>query len=179
MTNGVEQMNTSIIKHANVRNIKDKTVVDVEYGLEYIKGNKDAYFFITGTEYHANKNEKRDARYNDCIQCGAIGEYICTLNKDFNDLNSFHNRYADGSPLYPVENGLFWLGCTKYEPFNLKYVCDHFMINEQEAYRLKDIIYSEKDDNKKREILQNIIDTEYKSKWLAEAKRIRDKYNLW
>lgn len=54
-----------------------------------------------------------------------------------------------------------------------------FLISEQEAYRLKDIIYSKNDDNKKREILQNIIDTEYKSKWLAEAKRIRDKYNLW
>ena len=32
---------------------------------------------------------------------------------------------------------------------------------------------------KQKEILQNIIDTEYKSKWLAEEKRIRDKYNLW
>ena len=60
-------MNTSIIKHANVRNIKDKTVVNVDYGLEYIKGNRDAYFFITGTEYHANKNGERDARYNENI----------------------------------------------------------------------------------------------------------------
>lgn len=179
MTNGVEQMNTSIIKHSSIRNIKDKSVVDVEYGLEYIKGNKDAYFFITGTEYHANKKGERDARYNDCIQCGAIGEYICTLNKNFEDLNSFHGRYADGSPLYPVENGLYWLGCTKYEDFNLEQVCDHFMIDENEAYRLRDIIHNETDKEKQKEILKNIIDTEYKSKWLAEAKRIRDKYNLW
>lgn len=179
MTNGVKQMNKSIIKHAKVRNIKDKTVIDVEYGLKYIKGNDDAYFFITGTEYHATKNGERDARRKDCIQCGAIGEYICTLNKNFDDINNFHCREADGSPSYAVENGLVWLGCTKYETFNLKKVCKLFLISEQEAYRLKDIIHSENDDNKKREILQNIIDTEYKSKWLAEAKRIRDKYNLW
>ena len=174
----LEKDKTTIIKHAMVRNVKDKTVIEVEYGLHYIKGNSSSYFTITGTEYRANSNGERDMRYKDSIQCGAIGEYISKLDKHFIEMEKMHLRDYDGSPMHPIENGLYWLGCTKYEEFNLKNVCDHFMIDEKEAYRLRDIIHAENDRDKQREILKDIIEKSYKKVWEEKAKRVRDYYCL-
>ena len=166
---------TTVIKKVT---LTGKTIIEVEYGLEYLKGNDHSYFFITGTEYHANSKGEKDKRYKDRLTCGAIGDKIARRDKKFADINTMHLRSFDGSPMHPVENGLYWLGCTKWEGFNLKQVCDHFMINEDEAYRLRDIIHAENDRDKQREILKDIIEKSYKKVWKEKATEIIKKYGL-
>lgn len=167
---------TTVIKKVT---LKGKSIIEVEYGLEYLKGNDQSYFTITGTEYRANGKGERDRRYTrGCITCGAIGDRIVKRDKYFTDINTMHLRHFDGSPLHPIENGLYWLGCTKWENFNLKQVCDHFMIDENEAYRLRDVIHAENDRDKQREILKDIIEKSYKKVWKEKADAVIKFYGL-
>lgn len=167
---------TTVIKKVT---LKGKSIIEVEYGLEYLKGNDQSYFTITGTEYRANGKGERDRRYTrGCITSGAIGDRIVKRDKYFTDINTMHLRYFDGSPMHPIENGLYWLGCTKYEDFNLEQVCDHFMIDEDEAYKLRDIIHAENDRDKQREILKDIIEKSYKKVWQEKADAVIEFYGL-
>lgn len=166
---------TTVIKKVT---LTGKTIIEVKYGLQYLKGNDQSYFFIGGTEYHANSNGEKDKRYKECITSGAIGDRIVKRDKKFADMNKMHLRDFDGTPMHPIENGLYWLGCTEYEDFNLEQVCDHFMIDEKEAYRLRDIIHAENDRDKQREILRDIIEKSYKKVWQEKATEIIKKYGL-
>ena len=85
-------------------------ILEVEYGIHYIKANSDAYFAITGTVYKTKTKKS-------FVASGCIHDIIKKNTRDFDDFIALHLSDTDGVPSYAVENGFYYAkNPCKYPP---------------------------------------------------------------
>lgn len=175
----LEDVKKDVLKQTVFRKYSEKTLYEIEYGIRKFE-DQDGYFSVVAHLYEMTKNGEKDKRRRDSGWFGTVnGTIVSQACKKLADIASFHLRHYDGSPMYPVDNGMFFLGYSQYSKgFDLKAVCDHFMITEAEAVKLHDCMETIQGKLNKLEYLQNLIDTEYRHRWRQEAEKIRLKYGL-
>lgn len=155
----------------------DKMYYTIEYGVE----DGDVGFFVATGE---GRRILKSGRISRCVEvAGRIDEITeKVLGKDF---VSFILRDVEGNPMYPLENGTYFLGYdsntgshNRWEDakFNLDAVTDHFLITEEEALRLHTIL-EEMDDADRVSYVKGYIDA-IKPMWKQKADALRKKYDV-
>lgn len=153
-------------------------ILEVEYGLQEFDGQMP-YFSLTAMGWKANKKGKKDARYHDCVFGGCCHEQILKAAPEFADLARLHLSHIDGSPMYPVENGLYHLGVTSFSDvvYNREACMHHFRISADESDKLHKALFSFSTDEEKRAFLERKV-AEMRPRWKAEADAAIQKYGL-
>jgi len=101
------------------------TILRVEGGLHYIRGNSSPYFSLTCSYLNGG---------------GAAHELILEHFPQFADLAALHLSDVNGSPMYAADNGFFHMGGVdtfgKHNAPNWKFAASHFRITETEVQQL-------------------------------------------
>lgn len=102
----------------------------VQYGVQFIRGNRSGYFTVTGELYEGRQKEP--------VTCGCIHSDIRKVTHRFDDLIALHLCDEDGLPMHALENGFFYL--RRPEEFSASTIARHFRILEGnvDALRLLD-----------------------------------------
>lgn len=157
----------------------------VEYGIPNCSpGNKPYSFSITATIYR-NASFNTDDRY--FLAGGCLHESIEKYCPgQFSDLIRFHLRHEDGSPMYPVENGMYYVNAAIFgksaknhltEEQGKKALADHLLFSDTETAALLAKLIEFPTDEQRKKILSDVIE-ENRSRWKAEARRLKTKYNF-
>lgn len=109
---------------------KDRNGNDVIIEISLNDECKNGYerFLITGDVY--KKNRKRTDR--NLIISGAIGDYISEEFPEFKIFNNLHLSRFDGTPMYAIENGLYFI-----KEGNLEAAKNHFRISDEEMKEIR------------------------------------------
>lgn len=146
---------------------KGTELLIVKAKLSHLKGNKSPYFSITGDIWKYNQElEMKTGR--DCIVGGCIHEEILKAFPNMADLVALHLSDIDGSPMYPVENGWYYL--QNPQTYNLSVTAKHLRVSLEEALRIQENI------NTKGKYASYVESC--RERWLEEANRAILKYGL-
>lgn len=140
---------TKLIKERfNIRTDGKDRILEVEYGIEYLSGNRDAYFTITGSVGTEHQLKTGDWEMGGCIHEIIKKNWYAVSKKipNFRKFIALHCCDTDGKPMHMIDNGYWWTTgeaeyAAKYEneipPFKPQYVADHFRITLEEAETMK------------------------------------------
>lgn len=123
----------------------------IEAELEYIKGNRKPHFALTGELWY---------RSSEPALCGSIHKEILEAKPEYKIIADLHLSDDDGTPLYAVENGWYWLGKTEFGGRDNEILAKHLRVPQETAEQLS---FNTKEDFIK------FVDSQ-KPRWLAEAK---------
>lgn len=104
----------------------ERYIIVAEISLDDECKNKHCDWSVTGEIYTCSKNWNRVAK----IAFGAIGYEISKYMPDLKDFVDMHLNNYLGQPMYPVENGMYWL------KNDIKKGMDYLGITEEEAKAL-------------------------------------------
>jgi len=83
----------------------------VTFGMHYIYGNSNPYFFITGETYRRENDKERWTEDS----CGCIHDLIVERKPELKALLSFHGRGQDGTPKCYIANTIYFYECYRNE----------------------------------------------------------------
>ena len=157
----------------------------VEYGIDNCNPSKQPFSFsITATIYR-NASFNTDDRY--FLAGGCLHDKIEKYCRgQFSDLIRFHLRHEDGSPMYPVENGMYYANAAIFgkssknhltEEEGKKALANHLLFSDEETNALLARVIEYPTDKQRKQYLSNVIE-ETKTRWKAEARRLKIKYNF-
>ena len=126
-------------------------------------GNQKPYFSITG-------KVNRISQGNPIICCGACHSEIMEVTNKFNDIIQLHLSDINGIPMYAVENGVYFLGLTKYHVFDKAATIAHFRCKEIE---IPELLYHAKVGD-----LEAFLQKKYYPRWKSQAEKCIQKYSL-
>lgn len=137
----------SIINHVVLKDWESMQLYDVDYGLEYLMGNEQRYFTITGSVYKMTKKGEKYKR-DPAISSGAIGSEIAKKFPEYTFIAKMHLRNEDGSPMYSWAGGLWDLGFDQdgnfgslsglNDTWEKERTMSYFMISSEDADYLHD-----------------------------------------
>ena len=130
--------------------------LNVDAGLRQL-GEQAPYFTITG---------KYRNYYDETESCGCIHDKILQYFPQLEDFVRFHCRHMDGSPMYPVENGWYFVQNHKVSA-----LADHLLVTEEEAQKVID------DCSRDKEAFVAVVKS-HEDRWKAEADALIKKYKL-
>ena len=107
-------------------------LISVEATLYHLADNARAYWSVTGEVYRPGA---RDIEAGGCIH-----DEVLAYWPELAPVVRLHLSDEDGTPMYAAENGLYWLGATRWDPYNRERVASHFRITPEEADALRDRI---------------------------------------
>lgn len=148
--------------------VKNGYRLEVTYGLEWLRGNKEPYFTITGEGWHATKDGERDKRYSDMEFGGACHDTILKAFPDMKDLVDLHLSNQNGVPMHAVENGWFFM--QHPEKFSTSVLAGHLRVTEDEVKHLSETC-------KTKEDFAKVVE-EMKPRWKSEARDVMKKYGI-
>ena len=126
-------------------------------------GNQKPYFSITG-------KVNRIAQGNPIVCRGTCHSEIMEATNKFNDIIPLHLSDINGIPMYAVENGIYFLGLTKYHAFDKAATMLHFRCKEIE---IPELLYHAKAGD-----LQEFLQKKYYPRWKSQAEKCIQKYAL-
>lgn len=159
-------------------NKKHCRIDGMAYTIEY--GIREGRFIATGEGSRILKSGRKSKRIEIVGRIDEITEKV--LGEDF---VSFILRNIEGKPMYPLENGMYFLGYDSItgkhnlwedSTFNLNAVMNHFLISEEEAMRLHTTL-EEMDDADRVSYVKGYIDA-LKPEWKQKADALRKKYGV-
>lgn len=147
------------------RSVGIKCVVDIQ--LTKFEGQAP-YFSVTGEAYRITGRQGRPPM----LACGCIHDYIQQVTDKFDDVIALHLADIDGTPMHAVENGLYWLGQTKYQGLDSEKAKKHFRCTDSEIIELLAAYKHGK------QAYIDYIDKHLRPRWKQEAQAVIDKYGL-
>ena len=153
---------TKIVK-ADVQN---KQVFEVNLTIE------DGYFSVTGKVFKMTKKGKADHR--SYLMAGAIGDLFAKTFPQYKDICDLHLHDVDGSPMYAVENGLYFIENKKYAA---DAISSHFNIFNEEATQLRDSVLELETEEERTKFVSDFVESK-RNDWKAYADACIKKYNL-
>lgn len=138
-------------------------ILEVEYGICYIRGNTDAYFAITGAVYKTKTKKS-------LVIGGCIHDLIKKNTNEFNDFIALHLADSDGVPSHAVENGFYYAkNPDRYPPAVL---AKHLRIPTWEARCIYGKVASGEMSKEKFAEYVNILKPQWKEEAQAALKKI-------
>lgn len=110
----------------------DKYIIVARISLDDECNNKECSWSVTGEMYKCRKDWSRLTGRNACDVSGAIGDEISKYMPELKDFADMHSNNYLGQPLYPEENGMYWLRVS------LKNGMEYLGVTEEEAKELSD-----------------------------------------
>lgn len=147
------------------RSVGIKCIVNIQ--LTKFKGQAP-YFSVTGEAYHITGRQGRPPM----LASGCIHDYIQQVTSRFDDVIALHLSDIDGTPMHAVENGLYWLGQTKYQALDIEVAKRHFRCTDSEIIELLAAYKHGK------QAYIDYIDKHLRPRWQQEAQDVIDKYGL-
>ena len=157
----------------------------VKYGIDNRNPGKQPFSFsITATIYR-NASFNTDDRYflaGGCLH-NEIERYC---PGQFSDLIRFHLRHEDGSPMYPVENGMYYVNAAILgkssknhltEEEGKRALAEHLLFSDEETAALLAKIIEHPTEEQRKNFLTSVIEKN-RSRWKAAARRLKTKYNF-
>ena len=107
-------------------------LISVDASLCHHPGNTHPYFSVTGTIYRPGA---RDIEAGGCLH-----DEVLTYWPELAPVVKLHLCTDYGAPMHALENGLYFLGATRWEPYDREKAAHHFRITPEEADALRDKI---------------------------------------
>jgi len=82
-----------------------------EFGMHYIYGNSNPYFYITGETYRRENDKERWVEDS----CGCIHDLIVERKPELKALIPFHGCGQDGTPMHYIANTMHFYECYRNE----------------------------------------------------------------
>lgn len=108
----------------------ERYIIIAEISLDDECKNKHCDWSATGKMYRCDKNWSRSIGVDEYEISGAIGDEIAKYMPELKDFVDMHLNNYLGQPMYPVENGTYWL------ENDIKKGIDYLGITEEEAKTL-------------------------------------------
>ena len=135
-----------------------KCLVNIQ--LTQFKGQAP-YFSITGEVYTYGKRGRPAF-----VSCGCCHDSIQRITHKFDDIIALHLSDMDGTPMYAVENSLYWLEHKGWQAMQ-----SYLRATYEEALELIKL-------SKDKQVYTDYIDKHLRPRWKQEAQAVIDKYNL-
>lgn len=91
----------SVLRTREFETLTDKGVI--EYGLNFVKGNKLPYFSVTA------RGKQKNGRGRGSDFGGCCHELVAKVAPDLRPLIALHLAGSDGTPMHAESNGWYWL----------------------------------------------------------------------
>ena len=148
------------------KKIRNGKIYEINVNLTKI-GDQKPYFSVLQKTTRCTKSGSPDKRYRPC-EC-ACSKHVESVFPELKELFEFHLRNEDGSPMYEIENTLYFM-----RENNVEAVMNQLLITENEAKKLIRTI----DGNDKEGLAEYIRANNLKAKWLSKANELKGKYNI-
>ena len=151
------------------KKVRNGRYYEITANRTWLGGNVQPYFSVLHKEGRATKSGMLDKRYAIC-EC-ACSSNVKSIFPELKELFEFHLRHEDGTPMYEIENTLYFI-----KEKNVDLVMNQLLISEKEA---KSLIETLDGDGEDKEGLAKYIRVNHlHEKWLAKANELKEKYNL-
>lgn len=135
--------------------------------------NEHRYFSITGNVRRLTKKGTPDRRGS--VYNGAIADRFVKAFPKYKELCDLHLCELDGSPVYAVENGVYYI--EHDEKYSFAVIANHFHISTKEAIALYNAVNQLETKEEKIEYVKSFVESK-RADWQAVANKYIKEYNL-